>query len=310
MAFVCQEAMSACKAAPFLCWLFLSVTNGSAQELSPRAYWPAPKDTKIMFFGYAYSFGDNVTDPSLPIFGVNLGINLGIAGYLQTLSLWNRTANIVVEIPYSWGRATGVVEGEPRRRDFAGIGDIGVTLSVNLLGAPSMTTADFQLLRKDPRPILGASVKLLAPTGDYEADKLVNVGANRWAVKTELGYIYPIKKKWLLELELGAWFFGDNNSFLGVTREQRPVGATEVHLIRRIKPGFWAALELNYFWGGRSIVGNEIRADFQSNSRIGGTIVLPFRRRHAIKIGYSTGLITALGGDYQTLLLSYNVRLW
>ena len=88
------------------------------------------------------------------------------------------------------------------------------------------------------------SVKVLAPTGHYEPDELINVGANRWAVKAELGYMIPLAPKWLLEGELGAWFFGDNDEFLGVTREQTPVIATEIHLIRRLRPGFWAALDL------------------------------------------------------------------
>ena len=34
-----------------------------------------------------------------------------------------------------------------------------------------MTPADFQELRENPHAILGASVKVLAPAGDYEKDK-------------------------------------------------------------------------------------------------------------------------------------------
>ena len=28
----------------------------SAQELSPRAYWPAPRGTQLLFVGYSYSW--------------------------------------------------------------------------------------------------------------------------------------------------------------------------------------------------------------------------------------------------------------
>ena len=64
---------------------------------------------------------------------------------------------------------------------------IGVTLSVNLLGAPTMTSKDFQALRADPHPILGASLKVVAPTGQYDPNRLLNTGGNRWGVKAELG---------------------------------------------------------------------------------------------------------------------------
>jgi len=172
-----------------------------------------------------------------------------------------------------------------------------------------MTPLDFQELRRNPHLILGASLKVLAPTGVYEPDKLINVGANRWAFKPELGFMIPLENRWLLELEVGAWFFTDNDEFLGVTREQKPVIATEIHLIRRFEPGFWGALDLNFFTGGQTIVGEELRADLQRNSRIGITLVFPLAGRQALKFGFSMGILTKSGGDFYSALLTYNVLL-
>ncbi len=260
-----------------------AIKTADAQELSPRAYWPAPKGTKVAVLGYSYSFGDVLTDPSLPITGMDSRIHVGLAAYLQTLNVFGRTANFLIEIPYIIGNSKGALFGGPKSRDISGIADIGITLSANLFGAPSMNPEEFQELRRNPHPILGASLKVLVPTGVYETDKLINVGANRWAVKTELGYMIPLENKWLLEIEAGAWFFTDNDEFLGVTMEQYPVFAGELHLVRRFKPGFWAALDLNFFAGGRSTVGGKLSADLQRNSRIGGTIVYPVRRSPCIK---------------------------
>ena len=187
-------------------WLALSLpaAAASAQELSPRAFWPAPEGTKVVVFGFQYSRGDVVTDPSLPIFGVDSNIGTALAAYRHTFGILGRTANFVLEVPYVWGATTGELAGEPRRRDFSGVGDIAVTLSVNLVGAPSMNVEEFRELRANPHPILGASVRVLAPTGAYEADKLINVGANRWAMKVELGYTLPIRPRWLFEIEMGT----------------------------------------------------------------------------------------------------------
>ena len=287
--------------------LVSTVRTVGAQELSPRAYWPTPKGTKVAVAGYSYSFGDVLTDPSLPIAGLDSRIHVGLIAYLQTLSLCGRTANILVELPYIWGKTKGTFEGEPRSRDFSGIADIGITLSANLFGAPSMNPEQFRELRRNPHPILGASVKVLIPTGFYETDKLINVGANRWAIKTELGYMIPLENKWLLEIEGGVWFFTDNDEFLGMTRKQDPVFAGELHLVRRFKPGFWAALDVNFFSGGRSTVGGKPSADLQQNSRIGGTIVYPFAGRHALKAGFSMGIATESGGDFKSLLLTYQI---
>jgi len=168
-----------------------------------------------------------------------------------------------------------------------------------------MTRADFQELRKSPRPIVGASITILAPTGEYEADKLINIGTNRWAVRAKLGYILPLSPKWLMELAIGAWFFEDNDEFLGETREQEPIGAVDVSLIRRFSPGFWASLDLNYYLGGRTIISGSESADFQRNSRAGVTLVYPLKRRHVIKASFSNGVATESGGDYWTIGLTY-----
>ena len=290
-----------------LCALW--ATSSRAQELSPRFYWPAPQGTKVLILGYSQSSGNVLMDPSIPLFGVDSRVNTGFLGYLQTFAIAGRTANVVLELPYSWGTTKGLIGDTPARRDFAGFNDAGITLAVNLLGGPSMTPAEFQQLRADPRPILGVSLKLVPPTGYYQSNRLINVGANRWAAKLELGSVIPMRPKWLLEIEGGAWFFGDDPEFITGKREQDPIYAIELHLVRRFKPGFWAALDVNHFTGGRQTIGGVELVDVQENSRIGGTIVIPFLSRHAIKIGYSTGMRTRYGTDFDQFLVTYQVLL-
>jgi len=257
--------------------------------------------------GYSYSWGDVATDPSLPVFGVDSNINTVLLAYIQTFGWFGRTTNVLLELPYTWGSTVGTLHENPIRRDFSGFADPGVTLSVNLLGAPSMTPADFLALRENPHPLLGASVKVLIPAGENDPDKVINPGANRWALRIEAGFVQPLPHKWMLEFQMGTWFFGDNDDFLGVTREQDPILATQVHVVKRFKPGFWASLDANFYTGGRTTVGGELNADLQRNSRFGGTVVFPFRGRHGIKAGYSTGVVTESGGDFATFLLSYTV---
>jgi hypothetical protein len=97
----------------------------------------------------------------------------------RPFSIGGRTANLLLELPYSWGTTKGLVGEAPARRDFAGMNDAGITVAVNLLGGPSMSPAEFQELRANPRPILGASLKLVPPSGYYDSNRLINVGANR-----------------------------------------------------------------------------------------------------------------------------------
>jgi hypothetical protein len=277
----------------------------NAQELTPRAYWPAPKGTKIVTFAYQYSTGDILMDPSLPVVGVDSRINLTQLSYLQTINLAGRTANVQLSAPYSWGTTDGVVDGQDRSRYIAGWADARARLSVNLLGAPTMDPAAFRQLRANPRPIVGVSLQLSAPTGAYEKDRLINLGTNRWAIKPAIGYIHPVTRTWLTELELGLWLFGDNDEFLGTTREQNPIVSGEFHLVKRVKPGFWFSLDLNYYYGGRTTIDGEQRADLQRNSRAGLTLMFPWKHKHAIRGSFSTGTVTSSGGDFDLFSLLY-----
>ncbi len=277
------------------------------QELTPRAYWPAPKGTQVFTTGLVFTRGDIVPDPSLPIGGVDSDITTGLVAYLRTIELWGRTSNVIVEVPYSDGETKGEhSELGLVKRDYRGVGDIGLTVSVNLWGAPTMTREDFADLRASPRPIIGGSLKVVAPTGDYDSDRIINVGANRWAAKAELGVIWPLNRKWLLEVEVGSWNFQDNDDFLGFTRKQDSIQALEVHLVRRIAPGFWASLDLNGYKGGRSEVNGRHLNDMQRDSKIGLTLAYPLARHHVIKASWATGSVNNSDEDFDYYTLSYS----
>jgi len=79
----------------------------------------------------------------LPIIGVESTVEYAQLTYQQTLSLFDRTANLQINLPYAQGSATGVVEGEFRQRDISDMADMRVLLSINLRGAPSMDMDGF-----------------------------------------------------------------------------------------------------------------------------------------------------------------------
>lgn len=277
-----------------------------AQEMSPRAYWPAPTGTQVLTIGASHTTGDIIPDPSLPLSGVDSDITVGYLAYLRTLNLLGRSANLILELPY----ADGTTESEHLelgrvKREYQGIGDVAATLSVNLLGAPAMDKEGFAELRAAPRPIVGASLKVVAPTGDYDSNRIINVGANRWAVKAEVGSMLVLHRKWLLEFEVGAWMFGDNDEFLGMTREQDPIYSVEAHLVRRFSPGFWASLDLNGYRGGRSKLDGRKLDDLQRDSSVGATLVFPFAKGRAIKASYITGSVNDSDESFDIYQLSY-----
>jgi hypothetical protein len=291
------------------CFLFVlcitGVEHARAQELQPRAYWPAPVGTNVLALTYQHSQGDVIVDQSLPITGVDSSIDYVQLSYQRFLSVGGRTGTITVAQLWADGKTTGTFRDEPVTRRTTGPLDTVVRGTINLLGAPALAPGDFQNLRTNPRPILGASLTIAAPTGDYDPDRVINLGTNRWAVKPGIGGIYPLSPKWMLEAEADVWFFQDNDEFVGQTREQDPIGQVQVHLIRRFKPGFWAALDANWYVGGRTRIDGIGNADLQRNSRLGATLVYPIGGGNALRFSTSTGTVTETGGDFDLLSITW-----
>jgi len=280
--------------------------NGAlAQELVPRAYFPAPAGTDVFALGYQYSTGDLAFDPSVPVTGVQSDAHYGMFAYQAFFGALGRTSTVQLSLPYSTSVTDGFVDGVYRRRDMAGYGDVRLRFAINLAGAPALTPETFRELLRNPRPIVGASLLVSLPTGEYDADRLLNIGTNRWAVKPAFGMILPSGRGWFFEAEAGVWIYGDNNDFVGTTKEQNPLLSTELHLVRAVRPDTWYSFDVNFYTGGRTTVGGDVNQDLQRNSRFGMTLYRSLGRGHALKLNVSTGLSTETGGDFEMLALSY-----
>ncbi len=279
----------------------------TAQELTPRAYWPAPVGTRVISAGIVHTSGDMVPDPTLPITGIDSTINTAFFAYRQTLSLWGRTTNFIVELPFSDGSTSAAnLTGPDLSRDYQGFGDAAATLSVNLLGAPSMNREEFGGLLLNPHPLLGASVKVVAPTGRYDPDRLINVGSNRWAFKAELGYIHPVRRGWLVEVSAGAWYFGDNDDLFGQTREQDPISSIQAGIVHVVNADLWLSFNVNAYRGGRSSLGDRRLDDLQRDSRVGFTAAFPIGRGQVLKASLSYGSVNDSDESFNSVQLSYS----
>jgi hypothetical protein len=278
-------------------------TPTTAQELTPRVYAPSPTGANVVTVGYGRSWGGLLFDPSLPFDDVNAHINKSSLLYGRTFALFGRSASAILALPYVWGDIDGLVEGEYQRITRSGLADVRGQLTVNLLGGPAQTPREFAARRPDA--ILGLSVSVAAPTGQYDPAKLINIGSNRWSVKPELGFS-KTEGRWYLELYGGVWVFSDNSDFFGgARREQDFIGTFQAHVSYTFKPRLWLAGDATFYTGGRTTVDGLAKADVQSNSRVGLTLALPVGRRSSIKVAWATGFTTRIGADFDSLGIAW-----
>jgi hypothetical protein len=276
-----------------------------AQDLEPRAYANAPVGLNFLMLGYGYSQGDVAFDSSAPIEDAKLTVHGAILAYVRALDVWGRAGKLDVVLPYGWVSGKATVGGQPREREVSGLGDPRVRFSVLLYGAPALSLPEFA--RYTPDLIVGASLAVTAPLGQYDSDKLVNLGTNRWSVKPELG-ISKTLGSFTLELDTSVTFYTANDDFLGGrTLKRDPVYAVQGHAIYQTRWGGWAAVDATYFAGGRTTIDRERGEPLQS-VRLGATIAIPLDRRNSVKLHGSTGAISRVGGKFDTVGFAWQYR--
>jgi len=283
-------------------WLILgSCWAGSvchAQEIEPRAYSPSPSGLNFLIAVGGHSEGGVLTDPSLPVTDIEAKVDALAVGYGRSFGLAGRSANVAFALPYIEVDASGDIGEQRATVTREGWGDAKLRLAMNLIGGPAMTPREFS--QRVPATTLGVSMTVSLPTGEYLPDKLVNIGTNRWAVKTELGLTHPIGK-WLLEGYLGAWWFEENDDFFGGhRREQDPLASIQVHVSYTFKPRLWLALNTTYYEGGQTTLDGVAKHDRQANSRAGLTFSTPLGKNYSLKFNWSRGATTRIGSNFTT----------
>ncbi len=290
----------------FLLAALVCAASAGAQELEPRAYSPAPVGLNIALLSYLYSSGGVVTDPSVPVQNIDAKINTGVLYYGRTFGLFGRSASASILLPYAWGRISGDVFEERREVTRAGLADLRLRFAVNLLGTPALSPKEFAT--RAPRTTLGASLTVGAPSGQYDAARLINLGSNRWAFKPEIGLSHPMGP-WVFDLYAGAWFFTPNNDFFGgVRRTQQPIGVVQGHVSYVFRPGLWLAANGTWYSGGKTTIDGVRKEDLQKNTRVGATLSVPFGRSQSVKLSWATGATVRLGSDFDTYALAWQYR--
>ncbi len=178
-----------------------------AQDIEPRAYSNAPVGVNFLVAGYGYTRGGVAFDSSVPVSNPQLTISSAVLGYGRVLELWGQSAKLNVIVPVSDLDGTAEYAGAPVQRTVSGFADPIVKLSVNLYGAPALSLREFAGFRQDL--IVGASLRVSAPLGQYDNTKAVNLGANRWSFKAEVGASKALVP-WSLEAAAAAtlsWSF-------------------------------------------------------------------------------------------------------
>jgi hypothetical protein len=288
------------------------LSPGCAQQLTPRAYLITPLHSNAVIISNSYFNGSIDFNGALPVSDATGNYNIPTISLYHSFGIFGRSANVAASLPYGIGNFEGELATNQQNLYRSGLTDSLFRLSVNLVGGPAMPVQQF--VKWKQKVLIGVSLRVMPPTGQYDPTKLVNWGTNRWSFKPEVGYSKSWGR-WGLDGYAGIWIFTKNedfwsrNSYYPGTRSQSqsPIGALEGHLIYDFKKrGLWTSLDGNFWLGGATTIGGiENSLTRQVNSRLGATVAVPVSRHQAIKMSYSDGTYNRYGGNYQSVSVAW-----
>lgn len=177
--------------------------------------------------------------------------------YVRTFSVGDRFGRVFATLPLATLDASADIDHPGGgsldvSRGRSGSMDPMVTMHVGLFGAPALAVAEFVKRPKSFQMIAIAGLSI--PVGTYDADRLINLGTNRWSFRLGVGTVLPFAKALAWESANSVVLFTDNDDVFGPaeSRSQNALYISENHVTRAFTPKWWGSVDLRYQYGGET----------------------------------------------------------
>jgi hypothetical protein len=261
-----------------------------AQFTDARNYDNTPVDINQLELTYAYAHSNTSIDTSLVIAGASLSLNFGSIDYTRYFSFLDRLAWFEADVPLAG--LNGSISGTRIQNSVTGVGDSSYEFAFLLKGGPALNVAQFASYK--PTTTVGVSLTITAPTGLYDARKLLNLGSDRWSFKPEIALCHPFgpDQKWEVDAYANAYFFTDNTAYHGVEiLRQQALPGLEGHLSYSFTSNLWASLNTRYSFRGDAFVDGMNQNNAQQNFTLGSEINVSLNSQTAIVFELAKALV-------------------
>jgi len=282
-----------------------------AQDLEPRRWGHLPTGLNMVALGYAYTDSFVYFSPFWKITNTSARINSYAVSALHTFDLAGKSARVSFLLPFVSGRWEGDVDNQFEVVHRNGFSDPRLRLSVNLYGAPALEGKEYVRYRAEhtTNTVVGVSLAVSVPLGQYDEDELINISNNRWTVRPQLGVVHS-RGPWSFELTGSAFLFTDNKNFVDNARlEQKTLYTAQAHVIYDFKPGLWASLSTGYGVKGRVYLEGEKTAFEVDNWLWAANFGFSIGESQSVKLTWLSGRTqNDVGRDSDNLLLVWSIR--
>lgn len=272
--------------------------SASAQDDGARAYKLAPIGSQNITIQGLYTRGNQALNSGTSNRDAKLDVDVAVFQYTK---VFNKSAFFVV-IP------TGKVKGELNNNDVlysstsSGFGDIQFGILRGIAGMPSLNVKDYMKFRPDIS--IGVLSKVIIPSGEYNSNTAINLGANRYSF--QIGFpTYYYKGESLVDPQLTTFeilpkitFFTKNNAPLNANSStQKPIYALEGHISRGFFKNLWISGDFLYQNGGETRVDGNDSNDRRESLGMGVTANYNWSNNISTKFTYGDSIYSNKDGE-------------
>lgn len=293
---------------PVVCFAlaFVSVPDrGYGQFAEAHHYDNAPVGVNQVELAYAYGRSNTSIDTSLVVAGAKFNLNQGAITYTRSFGLFHRVSWLEASVPLA--SLGGSVSGTNLHGSVTGTGDSSFAATALLRGGPGLSVAQFAEYK--PTTTVGVSFTVTAPTGQYSASKLLNLGADRWSFKPEIAISHPfgLEQKWQCDIYAHGYFFTDNTSYRGreVLRQQ-PLPGLEGHISYFVVNNIWVSIDTLYSFRGETVVNGVNQNDAQKNFALGSELNVSLNRQNTLVFQFAKALVHQNGPAITGFAVKYS----
>lgn len=281
------------KRVPLVCFalVILSIPDRVFAQFSEAHHYDnAPVGVNQVELAYSYAQANASIDTSLIIAGAKFNLNQGTITYTRYFGVFHRASWVEASVPLAG--LGGSVSGTNIHGSITGAGDSSYAVSALLKGGPALSVAQFADYKS--ATTVGMSLTITAPTGQYNPNKLLNLGAVRWSFKPEIAVSYPFgpEKKWQCDAYAHAYFFSDNTSYHGTQLlRQDPLPGLEGHISYFVVNHIWASVDALYSFRGATDVNGVNQDNSQKNFALGTEVNISLNSQNSLVFQFAKALV-------------------
>ncbi len=270
-----------------ICALGVGVRPAGADD-DARDYIAAPPGTFLMITYYKHISGHQVfADGQKLSNDFNLTQNIAIFRPVYYTQIG----------PFTIDPQCLIVAGEAHL-DGDGVG--GADFSASGIGDPVVLATLWLLNDAESKTWLGISPFITLPIGSYDSDKALNLGANRWAFKPEIGFVKGFGDTYLDLIAAYEWYTDNDDPLGGDKLEQDPVLTLEAHVSHDITKAFYVSADYFYHWGGETTLDGVDQNNEQSNHAWQGTLGFGIADNYQLLLQYRNDFLVKSGPKTDT----------